>query len=113
MERSEARAWFARWEAQQSGIIGVREERFRVMLDVLAATNDPDDDFTLQEFAASEIFDQGLFNQGLNYLLDDGLKLFGIVSWATYFIRTSAQAINASPLPTRLPEPALAGVADD
>ena len=52
MERSEARAWFARWEAQQSGIIGVREERFRVMLDVLAATNDPDDDLTVVDLAS-------------------------------------------------------------
>lgn len=51
MEPSEARAWFERWEAQQSGIIGVREERFRVMLDVLAATNDSDDDLTVVDLA--------------------------------------------------------------
>jgi SAM-dependent methyltransferase len=51
VEPSEARAWFDRWEAQQSGIIGVREERFRVMLDVLAATFDVDDDLTVVDLA--------------------------------------------------------------
>jgi SAM-dependent methyltransferase len=52
VERAEARAWFERWEAQQSGIIGVREERFRVMLDVLAATFDVDDDLTVIDLAS-------------------------------------------------------------
>jgi len=51
VEPTEARAWFDRWEAQQSGIIGVREERFRVMLDVLAATNDSDDHLTVVDLA--------------------------------------------------------------
>ncbi|MCC6626409.1 MAG: hypothetical protein IT340_03285 [Chloroflexi bacterium] len=45
-------------------------------------------------FAASEIFDQGFLNQGQNFLLDDGLKLFGIIMWATYVIRTSAQSLR-------------------
>jgi hypothetical protein len=45
-------------------------------------------------FAASEMFDQGFLEQGLNFLLDDGLKLFGIVLWATYLIRTSAQSLR-------------------
>lgn len=57
-------------------------------------------------FAGSELFDQDFLSQGLNYLLDDGLKLFGIVSWTTYFVRTSAQAARR-PLPQsrRTPEP--------
>jgi trans-aconitate methyltransferase len=52
VERAEARAWFERWDAQQSGIIGVREERFRVMLDVLADTFDVDDDITVIDLAS-------------------------------------------------------------
>jgi hypothetical protein len=56
-------------------------------------------------FASSEIFDQGFLNQGLNYLLDDGLKLFGLVSWTTYFVRTSAQAVHRPrPAPRSMPE---------
>ena len=52
MEPDDARAWFERWEAQQSGIIGVREERFEVMLDVLGATFAVDDDFTVVDLAS-------------------------------------------------------------
>ena len=47
-----ARAWLERWEAQQSGIIGVREERFAVMLEVLGATFDVDDDFTVVDLGS-------------------------------------------------------------
>ena len=64
-------------------------------------------------FAASELVDQGMFNQGLNYLLDDGLKLFGIVSWATYFIRTSAQAVRRPAMAEPHRAPAVVGVAGD
>jgi SAM-dependent methyltransferase len=52
MEQAEARRWFERWEAQQDGIIGVREERFRVMLDVLGATFDADEAFTMVDLAS-------------------------------------------------------------
>lgn len=52
MEQAEARAWFDRWEAQQSGVIGVREERFEVLLEVLGATFDVDDDFTVVDLAS-------------------------------------------------------------
>jgi SAM-dependent methyltransferase len=52
VEPSEARTWFERWEAQQSGIIGVREERFAAMLDVLTAVFDVDDDLTVVDLAS-------------------------------------------------------------
>jgi trans-aconitate methyltransferase len=52
VERAAARAWFERWEAQQSGIVGVREQRFRVMLDVLTARFDTDDDLTVVDLAS-------------------------------------------------------------
>jgi SAM-dependent methyltransferase len=52
VDAAEARAWFERWEAQQSGIIGVREERFGVILDVLAAVFDVDDDLTVVDLAS-------------------------------------------------------------
>jgi hypothetical protein len=64
-------------------------------------------------FAGSELVDQGAFNQGLNYLLDDGLKLFGIVSWLLYLVRTSAQAVGRQATPQPRPEPVLVGAADD
>ena len=52
MEQAEAQSWFDRWESQQSGIIGVREERFGVLLDVLGATFTVDDDFTVVDLAS-------------------------------------------------------------
>jgi hypothetical protein len=45
-------------------------------------------------FAGSELFDQGFLNQGLNFLLDDGLKLLGIAGWASYFIRLSLHHVR-------------------
>jgi len=52
VEPAEAREWYERWERQQSGIIGVREERFGVMLDVLGAIFDADDEFTAVDLAS-------------------------------------------------------------
>ena len=52
MDSTEARAWFERWEAQQAGIIGVRDERFQVLLDVLGATFDVDDSFVVVDLAS-------------------------------------------------------------
>jgi hypothetical protein len=61
-------------------------------------------------FAASLVFDTGFLNQGLNYLLEDGLKLFGIMFWATFVIRTARDALRPAP-PTRQPPIATASFA--
>jgi hypothetical protein len=48
----------------------------------------------------SIVLDGGVFNQGLNYLLDDGLKLLGIVGWLAYYVRTARQFIKPVALAT-------------
>jgi hypothetical protein len=45
----------------------------------------------------SAVLDGGIFNQGLNYLLDDGLKLLGIVGWLAYYVRTARQFMRPAP----------------
>jgi hypothetical protein len=50
-------------------------------------------------FGASTIIDSGAGDQGLNYLLDDGLKLCGALGWAAYIIRTGARAARGQTLP--------------
>ena len=52
MDRAEARRWYERWEAQQSGVVGARDERFAVMLEVLVASFDGDDDLTVVDLAS-------------------------------------------------------------
>jgi len=47
--------WLQRWDAQQSGYVPEREERFRVMLDVLEALL-PDEFVALEQLAACDRF---------------------------------------------------------
>jgi hypothetical protein len=56
-------------------------------------------DFLLLAFAfiflgSSVVLDLGPFGQGLNYLLDDGLKLIGIMGWTAYWTRTGVQYVR-------------------
>jgi hypothetical protein len=45
-------------------------------------------------FAVSVVIDSGVGDQGLNYMLDDGLKLCGIAGWTAYIVRTGAQMVR-------------------
>ncbi len=52
MEPAEAAEWYARWEAQQDGIVDRRAERFAVMLDVVEAVVDTTRDIVVLDLAS-------------------------------------------------------------
>ena len=49
--------------------------------------------FACMFFGASILADIFFLNKGMQFLIEDGLKLFGIVTWFLYFVRT---CLNAS-----------------
>jgi trans-aconitate methyltransferase len=52
MEADEAARWYARWEAQQDGVVDRRAERFEVMLGVVDAVVDTTREFTVLDLAS-------------------------------------------------------------
>lgn len=50
-------------------------------------------------FAVSLVVDSALGPSGAAYMLEDGSKLFGISTWATFLVRASWRAVVASPSP--------------
>jgi SAM-dependent methyltransferase len=52
MEADEAAHWYARWEAQQDGVVDRRAERFEVMLGVVGAVVDTAREFVVLDLAS-------------------------------------------------------------